>query len=66
MGTTANQAFIPSTGKVTSDSSALPDGMAQPLVLGVKQTWSERLKGLLAKLDKALEGDHEFHKYLGM
>ena len=32
----------------------------------IKRNLHERIKGVLSKLDEALQGDHEFHKYLGM
>jgi len=62
---TADEATIPCTGNITLDASALAMNPVQPLVLASKRSWSERMKELLAKLSKALEGDHEFHKYLG-
>jgi hypothetical protein len=33
---------------------------------GSERSLSERIRSLLSKLAKMLEGDHEFHKYLGM
>ena len=33
---------------------------------GSERSLSERSRSLLSKLGKMLEGDHEFHKYLGM
>jgi len=61
---TVDEATIPCTGNITLDTSALAMNPVQPLVLA-KRSWNERMKELLAKLSKALEGDHEFHKYLG-
>ena len=62
---TVDEATIPCTGKITLDTSALAISPVRPLVLASKRGWSERTRELLAKLSKALEGDHEFHKYLG-
>jgi len=66
MALTANEATIPQTGKLISHSPALTRSGVQPLVRGLKQNLRERIQDLLSKLGKALEGDHEFHKYLGM
>lgn len=63
---TSNETTIPRNGKITSNTFGLATSTVQPLVLGSKRSFSHRIKTLLSKLDKALEGDHEFYKYLGM
>lgn len=61
---TSNEITIPL--KITSYTVGLVTSTVQPLVLGSKRSLSDRVKTLISKLGKALEGDHEFHKYLGM
>jgi len=53
------------TGRATSDTSVSVNSAVRTSVPGAKRTLSERIKGLLSNLDKALEGDHDFHNYLG-
>lgn len=56
----------PCTGKITSDTSALVKSTVHPLIPGSKRNLTERIRGLFWKVTNALEGDHEFHNYLGM
>jgi hypothetical protein len=37
-----------------------------PRAPGSKGNLSQRIRGLFSKLSKGLEGDQEYHKYLGM
>ena len=62
----ADETSIPRTGRIPSETSALAKNTVRPLVSDFKRSLSERIKDLYSKLLKALEGDHEFHKYLGM
>lgn len=63
---TSNETIVPRTGEITLNTLGLATSTVQLLVLSSKRSLSDRIKNLLSKLDKALEGDHEFHKYLGM
>jgi len=65
MALPADQRTIPCTADGTSDISVSAMNTAQPRVLS-KRKLGERIKCLLWKFARALEGDHEFHKYLGM
>lgn len=62
----ADETSIPRTGRIPSETSALAKNTVQPIVSDFKRSLSERIKALHSKMLKALEGDHEFHKYLGM
>ena len=44
---------------------ATPGTSVQVSVPGSKLTLSERIKARLSSMLKALEGDHDFHNYLG-
>ena len=55
---------------VFAHAEPFPVGWAKKLALIegklIKRNLRERIKGVLSKLDEVLQGDHEFHKYLGM
>jgi hypothetical protein len=55
----ANETSIPRTERTTPE-------MSVSVLAKVKQSLSEHIKDWHSKLLKALEGDHEFHKYLGL
>jgi hypothetical protein len=38
----------------------------QPVVVQSEPTWNDRFKKALSAMSQALEGDQEYHKYLGM
>jgi hypothetical protein len=61
-----DQGTTPCTAEGVSETSVLAMSMAQPRVLSSKRKLSERIKCLFSKLARVLEGDHEFHRYLGM
>jgi len=62
----ADQGTIHCTAMSTSDTSPLAINTAQSRVLCSKRKFGDRIKCLFSTLARALEGDHEFHKYLGM
>jgi len=37
-----------------------------PVTIGSESSWKQRIRSLFLKLSKGLEGDQEYHKYLGM
>jgi hypothetical protein len=37
-----------------------------PLALSSKRNLTQRIRDLFSKVSKSLEGDQEYHKYLGM
>jgi hypothetical protein len=63
---TSNETTFPRTAKITSNTFGLATSTVQPLVSASKRWLSDHIKTLRCKLENALEGDHEFHKYLGM
>lgn len=58
----ANLTTLRGAESTMSNSSASPNSAitSQP-----KRSLSERVKKMFSRLTKALEGDHEFHNYLG-
>jgi len=62
----ADQRTIPCAADGTSDTSVVAMDTARPRVLSLKHNLGESIKCLFSKLARVLEGDHEFHKYLGM
>jgi hypothetical protein len=52
-------------GTATPATSALRNSTEQHATPSTKRTLGDRFKGFLSNLAEALEGDHEFHKYLG-
>lgn len=50
--------------RTTPDSSAVANKV-QHVTSNAKPSLGERIKGLLLNFTKALEGDHDFHNYLG-
>ena len=61
-----DQGTRPCTAEGTSHTSVFAMNTAQPRVLSLKRKLGERIRCLCSKLARVLEGDHEFHKYLGM
>ena len=61
-----DQGTITCTADGTSDASLVATNTDQPRVLSLKRKLGERIRCLCSKLARVLEGDHEFHKYLGM
>ena len=52
--------------KVAPDLTGMVLSAVRPLMPSPKHKLSDLIKGLIFKIEKALQGDHEFHKYLGM
>ena len=50
----------------TLRTSASVNSAAQTDASTHNRTFTDRIKALFSNLDKALEGDHDFHNYLGM
>jgi len=44
---------------------AAVNSAAQPVTVAPQKSLGQRIKGLFSNLTKALEGDQEYHKYLG-
>lgn len=61
-----NPSAMRDLGRGAPSASVLVNGTVQGDTSRPKRSLSDRFKSLLAKLDKALEGDHEFHNHLGM
>ena len=63
---TVREAAVACTAKIAPDASAFMESTIQPFVASSEQSLSEHIKDLFSKLAKGLEGDQEYHKYLGM
>ena len=64
----AAESFDPRAMRSTEGTTKVSASLnsTQAVATSSKGKLNERIKGFLAKLSKALEGDHEYHKYLGM
>ncbi|MGB7845892.1 MAG: hypothetical protein WBL63_09780 [Candidatus Acidiferrum sp.] len=53
-------------GRGRPGTSVIVNSTLLPGTSSPERSLGDRIRGLLSKLDKALEGDHEFHNHLGM
>jgi len=44
---------------------AVVNSTAQPVSVTPQNSLGQRIKGLFSSLTRALEGDHEYHNYMG-